>query len=318
MERALHEDVGFRVLSGNQQPDHWTLSEFRRRHHRALGDLLKDTVRIAAQDGLVQLGHVAVDGTKLRANASKHSAMSYGRVQAEEQRLTRGIDELLEQAEANDAAEHELCGRETGWRLSPALSDPEKRLATIRCAKERLEAEAKEKSASEQAKRKEQAEQEGREYRPRKEAAEAKPEEKSQTNFTDPDSRTMVNSGKAFIQGYNGQAAVDAQSRIVPAADLTGQAEDVTQLIPWSSRCARTPAGLRRNCQRTPATAAKPISWPLRNRRSRRSFPRSRSSIVAGATKSWRSARRRHSRRYGTGCATNPILNMAGSAIGGG
>lgn len=231
LERALHEDVGFRVLSGNQQPDHWTLSEFRRRHHRALGDLLKESVRVAAAAGLVKLGHVAIDGTKLKANASKHSAMSYGRMKTEEQRLAREVEAFLEQAAANDAAEDKAYGPESGWRLPPELKDRRKRLEAIRRAKERLEAKAKEKLAADQADNREKARKEGREYKPRKSVEDAKPKDKDQMNFTDPDSGIMVNADKAFVQAYNGQAAVDAETHVILAADLTGQADDRRHLL---------------------------------------------------------------------------------------
>jgi len=231
LERALHEDVGFRVLSGNQQPDHWTLSEFRRRHQAALGDLLKESVRVAAEAGLVKLGHVAIDGTKLKANASKHSAMSYGRMKTEEQRLAHEVDAFLEQAAANDAAEDKVYGSESGWRLPPELKDRRKRLEAIRRAKERLEAEAKQKLAAEQDDRRKKAEREGQEYRPRNSAEDAKPKDTDQMNFTDPDSRIMLNADKAFVQGYNGQAAVDAETHVILAADLTGQADDGSHLL---------------------------------------------------------------------------------------
>ena len=127
LERALHEDVGFRVLSGNQQPDHWTLSDFRRRHHQALGDLFGQTVKAAADAGLVKLKDVAVDGTKVKANASKHRAMSYERMLAEEKRVREDVDRWLREVEANDRAEDELYGKESGWRLPPRLATPEKR-----------------------------------------------------------------------------------------------------------------------------------------------------------------------------------------------
>ncbi len=230
VERALQEDVGFRMLSGNQQPDHWTLSEFRRRHHVALGDLLKETVRVAAVAGLVRLEHVAVDGTKLKAHASKHSAMSYGRMKAEGERLAREVDAFLDTVEANDAAEDKLYGRDSGWRLPPELKDRQKRLEAIRRAKARLEAEAKEKMAAEQAERKEKAESEGREFKPRKKPEEAEPEAKDQLNFTDAESRIMKDPDNAFIQGYNAQAAVDAETHVIVAATLTSQAADTPHL----------------------------------------------------------------------------------------
>jgi len=123
LERALHEDVGFRVLAGNQQPAHWTLSEFRRRHHVALGDLFEQTVKAAADAGLVKLKHVSVDGTKVKANASKHRAMSYERMLAEEKRAREEIDRWFREVEANDRAEDKLYGKESGWRLPAHLAN---------------------------------------------------------------------------------------------------------------------------------------------------------------------------------------------------
>jgi transposase len=246
VERALQEDVGFRVLSGNQQPDHWTLSEFRKRHHVALGDLLKETVRLAAAAGLVDLGHVAVDGTKLKAHASIHSAMSYGRMKEEEERLAKEIDTFLDTVEANDAAEDKLYGDNSGWRLPPELKDRQKRLEVIREARARLEAEARGKMAAEQAKRKEKAESEGRQFKPRKKAEKAKPEAKDQLNFTDAESRIMKDSDDAFIQGYNAQAAVDAKTHVIVAATLTNQAADTPHM-------AEIVAQVQENTGTTPA-----------------------------------------------------------------
>jgi len=175
-------------------------------------------VRVAAQAGLVRLEHVAVDGTKVKANASKHSAMSYGRMKAEE-------------VEANDAAEDKQFGKDSGWRLPPELRDRQKRLEAIRRAKARLEAEARARAEAEQARRQDKAAREGRLYKPRKEAQTARPADKDQLNFTDPDSRIMKNSDKAFVQGYNAQAAVDAQTHPIVAADLTNQASDAPHLV---------------------------------------------------------------------------------------
>jgi len=207
LERALHEDIGFRVLSGNQQPDHWTLSDFRRRHHQALGDLFEQTVKAAAEAGLVKLKHVAVDGTKVKANASKHRAMSYERMLAEEKRVREEIDRWLEEVEVNDRAEDDLYGKESGWKLPPELATPEKRREFI--AKWRKELEARARTEAEKA---------------------AKPAPKAQINFTDPESRIMKNADKAFIQGYNAQVAVDAETHIIVAADLTNQAADSPHL----------------------------------------------------------------------------------------
>lgn len=226
IERALWEDVAMRVLSGNQQPDHWTLAHFRKRHQKALAGLFEQTVRMAQEAGLVKLGHVAVDGTKVKANASKHSAMSYGRMEKEAARLRAEIDQYFRDAEAADAEEDRLYGDRRGDELPPELADRKKRLAAIERAKAILEAEAREREAQRQA----QAAEKGRKSR-RPKAPAGVPKDKAQYNFTDPDSRIMRSSDKAYIQAYNGQVAVDAESQIIVAAEMTNQAADAPHLL---------------------------------------------------------------------------------------
>ena len=230
IERALYEDVGMRLLSGNQQPDHWTISEFRRRHLKALGEIFVQTVRLADKAGLVRLNHTSTDGTKIKANASKHSAMSYSHMEREEKRLREEVDRILEQMERADQAEDEMYGDARGYELPEELSTRQKRLEAIRKAMAELEAEAREKMGQEQAKRDKEAQKKGKNYEPRKDANEAKPDPKAQRNFTDPESRIMKNSDKAFIQGYNAQATVDAETHIIVAADLSNQASDCPHL----------------------------------------------------------------------------------------
>lgn len=230
IEKALYEDVGFRMLSANQQPDHWTISEFRRRHLQALGDLFVQTVKLADKAGLVKLKHVAVDGTKIKANASKHSAMSYKYMKKEEDRLTREVQEIMRQMEETDCQEDKLYGNRRGDELPEELSTRQKRLAAIQKAKAELEAEAQEKLKQEQAKREEEAKKKGKPYQRRKKAA--KPKMKAQRNFTDSDSRIMYSADKAFIQGYNAQASVDSHAQIIVAADVTNQENDKEQLKP--------------------------------------------------------------------------------------
>lgn len=226
VEKALYEDAAFRYLGGNQQPDHWTLNEFRRRHTKALGDLFAQTVKLAARAGLVKLGQVAFDGTKIKANASKHCAMSYKRMTEEEERLKKEIEEYFKEADATDEEENKEHGERRGDELPDHLNTAQKRLKAIQAAKEALEEEARERMEADQEKRRQQAEAEGREYKPRKDPEEATPKPKAQRNFTDPESRIMPNSDKAFIQGYNCQAGVDAETQIIVAADLTNQAAD--------------------------------------------------------------------------------------------
>ena len=138
LERALHEDVGFRMLSGNQQPDHWTLSEFRRRHLAALRGLFLQTIRLAQQAGMVKLGQVAIDGTKLKANASKHKAMSYTRMEKEKKRLREEIRQYFEAVETTDQAEDQRYGMKRGDELPEHLKTEEQRLEVIRQAMARL------------------------------------------------------------------------------------------------------------------------------------------------------------------------------------
>jgi len=221
---ALYEDVAFRVLADNQQPSFSTIALFRRRHHEALGELLVQTVRLAQKAGLVQLKQVAVDGTKVKANASKHSSMSYGRMQEEEKRLEAEIEQYLKEAETVDAAEDAAFGDRRGDELPPELADRQKRLEAIRRAKAELEEEARRKAEEQRVK--EPANRRDKDDPP------PKPKAKAQRNFADPDSRIMRNAEKAFIQGYNAQLVVDVKSQIILASDLTNQAADVGHLVP--------------------------------------------------------------------------------------
>lgn len=239
VEQALYEDVGFRMLLGNQQPDHWTLSEFRRRHHKALGDLFEETVKLAQAVGLVKLGQVAIDGTKIKANASKHAAMSYGRMAKEEQRLRAEIEAYFREAEATDR-EEDGYGQGRPEELPEHLQTAQKRLQAIQEAKRALEEEARQHAQAEQEERRRQAEAYGRRYRPRKDPQAATPEARAQRNFTDPDSRIMKSSDKAFIQGYNAQAAVDTGSQIIVAAEVTNEAGDWGQMAPLVEEVERT------------------------------------------------------------------------------
>lgn len=231
IEKALYEDVGMRVLSGNQQPDHWTISEFRKRHNYALGELFVQTVQLADKAGLVKLNYVATDGTKIKANASKHRAMSYGRMSKEEERLRKEVKEILEKMEQTDREEDKKYGNRRGDELPDELSTRQKRLEVIEKAKAALEEEARQKLLAEQEKRRKEAEKKGKKSRPRKDENDAKPKDKDQRNFTDPESRIMVDANKAFIQGYNAQATVDAETHIIVGAELSNIAGDSPHLL---------------------------------------------------------------------------------------
>jgi transposase len=229
LERALHEDVGFRVLAANQCPDHWTLSEFRRRHHQALGDLLVESLKLATAAGLVNASHVSIDGTKIKGSASRRKSMRYDQLQAIEKRLAEEIKAYLERTEANDSAEDAQYGKESGWRLPPELGNKLQRLEAIRQAKELIEEEARRQHRRYQQRRARDAKRVGRKYKPKKQIEEVKPKGKYQMNLTDSDSRFM-RSPQGFVQGYNAQLVVDSQSQIILAADATGIADDSVHL----------------------------------------------------------------------------------------
>jgi transposase len=238
IEKATYESVPFRVLAADQHPDHDTIADFRRRHLDALAGLFVDVLHLCRQAGLVKLGHVALDGTKVQANASKHKAMSYGRMEKKIAELEKDVADLLAKAEAVDAAEDArhgqgLCGEE----LPKELRFKQQRLEKIRQAKRALEAEAKAHAQQKQAEIEEKDRQlaaEGKKRRGKKPSPPSdKPKPKAQRNFTDPDSRIMKNGAtKSFEQSYNGQASVDGANQVIVAADVTQAANDKQQLQP--------------------------------------------------------------------------------------
>lgn len=232
---ATHEDVAFRMLAAGNHPDFRTISEFKKRHLKSLADLFIQVLKLCAQAGLVSMKHIAIDGTKLLANASKHSAMSYSRMVEKEKELETEIQELLKKGLDTDALEDAEYGPDRrGDELPDELATKEKRLAKIREAREALELEAKERAAAEEAERAQRtAGQEASGKKPRgvkPKPAKTEPDGKAQRNFTDPDSRIMKDSNKAYVQAYNGQVAVDADHQIIAACDLTNQAADSPHL----------------------------------------------------------------------------------------
>jgi len=215
MQKALVEDVGFRVLAAGNEPDFRTISDFRKLHLKALQGLFDQVLQIALQAGTMKLGRVVLDGSKVKANASKHKAMSYGRMQEDEKRIKEEVRRILEEAEAVDGEEDARYGRERrGDELPAELARRETRLERIREAKRALEERARE-----QAKSQGQPEEK------------AKPEAKMQYNFTDPESRIMKGAD-GFVQAYNAQIAVEPDYQLIVGQRVTQAANDKQQLVP--------------------------------------------------------------------------------------
>jgi transposase len=232
IEKRTHEDVAFRVIAANRHPDHDSICDFRKRHLKALAGLFVQILRLCQQAGIVKLGHVALDGTKVKANASKHKAMSYGGMKKKKEELEKEIDELLKNAQAVDKEEDKKYGKgKKGWDLPDELKRRETRLEKIKAAMSALEEEAEQQTAEKQKAK------ETRTKSKKVSASQAPPEvvpsDKAQRNFTDPDSRIMkVSSTNSFEQCYNGQAIVDDSSQVIVAADLSQHANDLEEVEP--------------------------------------------------------------------------------------
>jgi transposase len=209
------DSVACRYLAAGNDPDFRTLNEFRRRHGKALKKLFVQVLHLCRKAGLVKLGRVAVDGTKVKANASKHKAMSYDRMKGKEAELEGEVRRLLEEADRVDEEEDRKYGKDRrGDELPAELARRDSRLKKIREAKAALEAEAKEKARSEGTPEKG-----------------AQPAPKAQRNFTDPESRIQKGSD-GFIQGYNAQIAVDDTAQVIVSQHVTQATNDVQQLRP--------------------------------------------------------------------------------------
>jgi transposase len=215
IERRLGEDIAFRVLAAGNAPNFRTISDFRKIHLKTLEGLFEQVLQIALETGAMKIGRVALDGTKVKANASKHKAMSYDRMQEKEKQLRAEVKQRLEQAEAADAEEDSRYGKDLrGDELPSELQRRQTRLNKIREAKRALEARARDKAAAEGA-----------------DAEQARPKNKDQYNFTDPESRIMMGPD-GFVQAYNAQAAVQPGRQLIVGQAVTAAANDKEQLLP--------------------------------------------------------------------------------------
>jgi transposase len=228
--RACEERLDFMAVTALQRPGFRTVSDFRRRHLAALAGLFTQVLALCREAGLVKLGHVALDGTKLLANASKHKAMSYGRMQRREAELQAEVARWLEQAARTDAAEDAEHGDARGDEMPAWVADRRKRLATIRQAGAALEAEAAEPPGADDGAGPGPSSGMMAKGQPRR-AADGGPPDKAQRNFTDPDSR-VLKTRDGFVPGYNGQIAVDGHRQIITAQRLTANGADYGALTP--------------------------------------------------------------------------------------
>ena len=224
LQKRIQEDIPFRVLAAGNEPDFRTISDFRKIHLAALEGLFEQVLEMAFEAGAIKLGRVSLDGTKVKANASKHKAMSYGRAKEKQRQLRKEVKELLAQAATADEEEDRRHGNRRGDELPEELRRRATRLAKIKQAKKAMEQRAREKAAAE--------------GKSAEEAKQAKPGEKDQYNFSDPESRIMK-SGDGFVQGYNAQAAVEEGWGIIVGQFVTQAANDKEQLQPMVAAMER-------------------------------------------------------------------------------
>lgn len=242
---ACQERVDFMAVTAMQEPDFRTISDFRKRHLAALSELFVQVLQLCDDAGLAKLGHVALDGSKVKANASKHKSMSYERMCSEEKKLEAVVRGWLEQAESTDEEEDARFGKDSrGDELPDWVANREERRKRIREAKESLE-----RKAREEAKALEGRPARNLPERQRTIKRTGKPPKKEQRNFTDPESRIMRR-GSEYLQGYNCQAAVDADSQVIVARAVINQQNDVDQLVPMLNQIR---ANLGRQCREVSA-----------------------------------------------------------------
>lgn len=216
IEQRVVEDVAFRVLAAGNAPDFRTIADFRKIHRKALEGFFEQVLRMALEVGAVQVGRVALDGSKVKANASKHKAMSYGRMREQEKAIRQEVRKLLLRAAATDAAEDRRYGKNRrGDELPEELQRRETRLARIRGAKKAFAERVREKAKADG-----------------KPGEEARPAAQEPYNFTDPESRILQSSSEGFVQAYNAQIAVEPALQLIVGQAVTQAANDKEQVEP--------------------------------------------------------------------------------------
>jgi len=250
IERRCNDDVAFRWLAANETPDYRSIARFRRRHLSATRELFRQVLNLCGRAGLVKLGRVALDGTKIRASASRHKAMSYDHMGRRADELAREVDAILAEAEAIDLAEDAEFGEDRrGDEVPPEIATKEGRIKAILAAKAAIEAEARDKAAAEARAKAESAGEDAEEIANAgdKVASTVVVSPKAQRNFTDPDARIMKTADGSFHYCYNAQAVVDEANQVIIATHITQSATDVRELVPMMEEIAVGLAGTEIN-----------------------------------------------------------------------
>ncbi len=281
--RACATRVDFMAITAMQKPDFRTISDFRLRHLNALGGLFNQVLKLCQRAGMVKLGHVALDGTKVKANASKHKAMSYEHMKKKESELENEIAAWFAKAAEFDDAEDRQYGRDNRGDETPDwMKDKQKRLAKIREAKAALEAEAKAQLAAGVKPENDNREDDGPDKPPRSRTKKrpkknGEPNDKVQRNFTDPDSK-ILKGPNGFMQGYNCQAAVDAEAQVIVAHGVVNAQNDSLQLVPMVNQ-------VRRNTGRNPRELSADSGYLSEENLAALSKKRIKAYIATGRTK---------------------------------
>jgi transposase len=269
---ACERNLAFMAIVGDQRPDFRTISDFRKIHLDPLSDLFVEVLRIAGELGMVKLGNLALDGSKFRANASRHKAMSYGYMKKAVDQLRAEVAALLAQAERTDAEQDAALGSRRGDELPEELKRRQKRLEAIEGAMRRLEEEAKHEAEAKRREREQaqaEREAEGRKRRgPEPQPISDTPEDRAQTNFTDPQAKIMKTSNKGFDYCYNAQVVVDEEHQIIVSAAVTAEANDKQQAVPMAEATLENlqAAGIKRpGEEESPDAAPKPIPMTADN-----------------------------------------------------